>query len=47
MSDNLLKDPSFATTSKKLLLFNGLIYVSSGLRADIFAENHEDIILKY
>ena len=42
LPDSLPKDPSFATTPEGLLLFNGLVYVPSGLRADIFSERHED-----
>ena len=47
MPDNLSKNPSFTTTSEGLLLFNKLIYVPSGLRADIFSEKYENIISEY
>ena len=46
MLDSLFKDPSFITTDG-FFLFNGLIYVPSGLRADIFTDNYKNITLKY
>jgi hypothetical protein len=42
LPSSLPEDPSFTTTPEGLLLFNGLVYVPSGLRAEIVIENHEE-----
>ena len=47
MSDSLFKDLNFITIPKEFFLFNELIYIPSGFRADIFLENYEDITSEY
>ena len=42
MPSSLFNNPSFKTTEEGLLLFNGLVYISSGLRAEIVIKNHEE-----
>ena len=47
MPDSLLKDSSFVIILKRFLLFNGLVYIPSELRTDIFSENHKNITSRY
>ena len=43
----MFKDLSFAIIPEGFLLFNGLIYIPSGLRMNIFIKNYEKIISEY